>query len=194
MLASLTNYGTKWGLSTRALGDVDESTGEVTDLQLCTIDAVVNPSIGELVSSNGDRFVNGILESKQFVCNIHGEVIEEKFKESPFILDMMVVGEGEKFAAAIIAPDFDMLQDWCPRHGVDAKTREEMVASKAVQERFQRVVDKYNSKLGNHEQVKRFQLVTDSWTTENQFLTPTLKIKRKNVASYYQNLIADLFK
>ena len=79
VLASLTNYGTKWGLSTRALGEVDESTGQVTDLQLCTIDAVVNPSIGELVSSNGDRFVNGILESKQFVCNIHGEVIEEKF-------------------------------------------------------------------------------------------------------------------
>lgn len=78
-LAALTNYGTKWGLSTRALGEVDESTGQVTDLQLCTIDAVVNPSIGELVSSNGDRFVNGILESKQFVCNIHGEVIEEKF-------------------------------------------------------------------------------------------------------------------
>ena len=79
VLASLTNYGTKWGLSTRALGEVDESTGQVTDLQLCTIDAVVNPSIGELVSSNGDRFVNGILESKQFGCNLHGEVIEEKF-------------------------------------------------------------------------------------------------------------------
>lgn len=80
-LAALTNYGTKWGLSTRALGDVDDSTGEVTDLQLCTVDAVVNPSIGELVSSNGDRFVNGILESKQFVCNIHGDVLEEKFNK-----------------------------------------------------------------------------------------------------------------
>lgn len=75
----MTNYGTKWGLSTRALGEVDESSGEVTDLQLCCIDAVCNPSIGEMVSSNGDRFVNGILESKQFVCNLHGEVIEEKF-------------------------------------------------------------------------------------------------------------------
>lgn len=81
VLASLTNYGTKWGLSTRALGDVDESTGYVTDLQLCTIDTVTNPSIGEMVSSDGDRFVNGILESKQFVCNIHGEVIEEKFNK-----------------------------------------------------------------------------------------------------------------
>ena len=81
VLASLTNYGTKWGLSTRALGDVDESTGYVTDLQLCTIDTVTNPSIGEMVSSDGDRFVNGILESKQFVCNIHGEIIEEKFNK-----------------------------------------------------------------------------------------------------------------
>lgn len=79
VLASLTNYGTKWGLSTRALGEVDESTGEVTDLQLCTIDAVVNPSIGEMVSSNGDRFVNGILESKQFICNMHGQILEEKY-------------------------------------------------------------------------------------------------------------------
>jgi hypothetical protein len=80
-LAALTNYGTKWGLSTRALGDVDETTGEVTDLQLCTIDSVVNPSIGELVSSNGDRFVNGILESKQFICSVHGEVLEEKYNK-----------------------------------------------------------------------------------------------------------------
>lgn len=79
ILAALTNYGTKWGLSTRALGDVDESTGEVTDLQLCTIDTVTNPSIGEMVSSNGDRFVNGILESKQFICNLHGEVLEQKY-------------------------------------------------------------------------------------------------------------------
>ena len=55
-------------------------------------------------------------------------------------------------------------------------------------------VDKYNSRLGNHEQVKRFHLVTDNWTTENQFLTPTLKIKRKNISSFYQSTIADLFK
>ena len=125
---------------------------------------------------------------------VNPEVIEEKFKESAFILDMMVVGEGEKFAAAIIAPDFDMLQDWCVRHGVSAKSREEMVSDKVVLARYQRVMDKYNATLGNHEQVKRFQLVTDNWTTENQLLTPTLKIKRKNIASYYQNVIADLFK
>lgn len=125
---------------------------------------------------------------------VNPEVIEEKFKESAFVLDMMVVGEGEKFAAAIIAPDFDMLKDWCRRHGVDCETREDMVNDKVVLARYQRVVDKYNAMLGNHEQIKRFRLVTDTWSTDNQFLTPTLKIKRKNIAAHYQSEIKELFK
>lgn len=79
LLAALTNYGTKWGVSTRALGDVDESTGEVTDLRLTAIDCVLDPSIGQMCTSDGNRFVNGILESKQFICNMHGEVLEECF-------------------------------------------------------------------------------------------------------------------
>ena len=120
-------------------------------------------------------------------------MIEERFKESPFILDMMVVGEGQKFAAAVIAPDFDMLKDWCARHGVTAQTREEMIADKAVQDRFQRVMDKYNATLGNHEQVKRYRLVPEAWTTENRFLTPTLKIKRNNITAFYKDVIAELF-
>ena len=124
---------------------------------------------------------------------VNPEVIEERFKESPFILDMMVAGEGQKFAAAIIAPDFDMLKDWCGRHGVHAQTREEMVSDKTVLERYQRVIDKYNATLGNHEQVKRFRLVSEVWSTENHFLTPTLKIKRNNVTAYYKEVIKELF-
>lgn len=124
---------------------------------------------------------------------VNPEVIEERFKESPFILDMMVVGEGQKFAAAIIAPDFDMLKDWCGRHDVVASTREEMLASKTVQERYQKVIDKYNATLGNHEQVKRFRMVPEVWSTDNQFLTPTLKIKRNNITSYYKKEIEELF-
>lgn len=81
LLCALTNYGTKWGMSTRALGDVDESTGQVTDLHLVTIDCVLEPSIGSMCESNGDRFVNGILESKQFICSVHGEVLEEKYSK-----------------------------------------------------------------------------------------------------------------
>ena len=78
-LYSLTQYGTKWGVSSRAMGTVDEETGIVSDLNLVTIDTVLNPSIGEMVTSDGNRFVNGILESKQWICNTHGELVERKF-------------------------------------------------------------------------------------------------------------------
>ena len=63
------------------MGTVDEETGIVSDLNLVTIDTVLNPSIGEMVTSDGNRFVNGILESKSFVCNHHGEIVECKFNE-----------------------------------------------------------------------------------------------------------------
>lgn len=124
---------------------------------------------------------------------INPEMIEEKMKESPFILDMMVVGEGEKFAAAVIAPDFAMLSDWCARHGVAARTPAEMVADKQVVARFQRAVDKYNAQLGATEQVKRFVLVSDEWTTANGCLTQTLKIRRNTLAARYSTQIASLF-
>lgn len=71
LLLSLVQYGTKVGFSTRALGELNEDETEVVDMQLCTIDCVTNPSIGQFCDSNGNRFVNGILESKQFVCNYH---------------------------------------------------------------------------------------------------------------------------
>ena len=124
---------------------------------------------------------------------VNPEVIEAKFKESPFILDMMVVGEGEKFAAAIIAPDFEMLKDWSRRHGVGVSTPEELVKDKIVLARYQRVMDKYNAQLGNTEQIKRFHLVTETWGTENKFLTPTLKVRRKVVEKYYEDEIKKLF-
>ena len=80
VLAALTNYGTKWGVSSRSMGNVDDN-GIVSDLRLVTLDTVLEPSIGEMVSTNGNRFVNGILESKQWVCGTHGELIEQKYKK-----------------------------------------------------------------------------------------------------------------
>ena len=124
---------------------------------------------------------------------INPEVIEEKMKQSPFILDMMVVGAEQKFAAALIAPDFDMLKDWCLRHGVDAQSREEMIADKRVVARFQKVVDKYNAELGVTEQVRKFALVADAWTEANKMLTPTQKLIRRNVAAAYREQIDALF-
>ena len=153
---------------------------------------------------------------------INPEVIEEKMKQSPFILDMMVVGADQKFAAAVIAPDFDMLGDWYLRHSTPAlapadktakgkkskkskggkakaerkldKTREELIADKMVIARYQRVMDKYNAELGETERIRKFVLVADTWSEANKFLTPTQKLIRRNVAAFYNDQIEALFK
>ena len=74
--AALINYGTKLGFSTRGVGEINESTNEVTEFHLCTIDLVSNPSIGIFCDSNGNRCVNGILESKNFMIDTHGAIVE----------------------------------------------------------------------------------------------------------------------
>lgn len=74
--ASLINYGTKLGFSTRGIGEINPATGEVEDFFLATIDLVSNPSIGMFCDSNGNRCVNGILESKDFMIDTHGRVCE----------------------------------------------------------------------------------------------------------------------
>lgn len=126
---------------------------------------------------------------------VNPEVIEERFKESPFVQDMMVVGEDQKFAAALILPDFDFLKEWQHRHGIEGcNSREEMVKEENTIARYKKVLVKYNATLGNTEQIKRFALVTDTWTQGNGMLTPTLKIKRKVIAAHYEREIRELFK
>ena len=79
LLASLIEYDTQIGVSSRALGEVAED-GTVSDVQIVTCDVVLNPSIGQFVDSKAsNRFVNGILESKEFIVNTHGEILEKQY-------------------------------------------------------------------------------------------------------------------
>lgn len=125
---------------------------------------------------------------------VNPEVLEEKFKESPFILDMMVVGENQKFAAALVLPDFDFLKEWQERHDIHCESREEMVTDKRTLERYQRVIDKYNVFFGSTEQIKRYKVINDTWTEANGCMTPTLKIKRKVIETRCKEDIESLFK
>jgi long-chain acyl-CoA synthetase len=125
---------------------------------------------------------------------VNPEVLEEKFKESPFVLDMMVVGENQKFAGALILPDFDFLKEWQERHGIHCETREEMVTDKRTLERYQRVIDKYNAFFGATEQIKSYKVLNDTWTEANGCMTPTLKIKRKVIEERCKTDIESLFK
>lgn len=81
ILLSIVQYGTAVGFSTRSLGELNEDETEVVSMKLMTIDAVTNPSIGQFCSSNGNRFVNGILESKEFVIDTHGSYLERPYEK-----------------------------------------------------------------------------------------------------------------
>jgi long-chain acyl-CoA synthetase len=121
------------------------------------------------------------------------QVIENKLKESVFIEQVMVIGENQKFASAIISPDFNFLHNWAMRHDIDFRDNAELIQSPKVISRFQRVVNEMNKLLGQTEQIKRFRLVQEEWTPVTGELSPTLKLKRKFLANRYETVIEEIF-
>lgn len=120
--------------------------------------------------------------------------IENKFVESPMIDAMMVVGENEKFAAALIVPDFIELRNWCLKRNIDYTTNEEMVKNVNVIKNYQKIVAFYNKAFGDTEQIKKFELIGYEWTVQTGELTPTLKLRRKYITAQNAKLIEKLFK
>jgi len=124
---------------------------------------------------------------------VNPDVVEGKFNTSGFIEQIVVLGENQKFAAALIHPDFAFLKDWCKFHKIPYTTNEEMILNEEVKKRYDREVKKLNEGLGEVEKVKKYQLVADEWTIANGILTPTLKVKRKVVMERYCDDIDKLF-
>jgi long-chain acyl-CoA synthetase len=121
------------------------------------------------------------------------QIIENKMKESMFIEQVMVIGENEKFASALISPNFGFLHDWCYQNKIQFRDNAELIEMPEVIDRFNKEVKEVNKTLGEHEQIKRFRLVTEEWTPQSGELSPTLKLKRNLVASHYKNIIADIY-
>ena len=121
------------------------------------------------------------------------QVIENILKESELIEQAMVVGENEKFASAIIAPNFDYLHFWATKHKVHFADNAELCHNKDVIARLQKEINQVNKRLGQVEQIKRFRLVCDSWTPETGELSPTLKLKRKELYAKYEHVLREIY-
>lgn len=124
---------------------------------------------------------------------INPDIIENKFTESGFFENVVVLGENEKYAAAIIVPDFSFLKDWCAKHEIPYTTNEEMIGVKEVKNRLTAEVQKINSNFGDTEKVKRFKFIADEWSTTNGILTPTLKVKRAVILQKYGDMISRMY-
>lgn len=121
------------------------------------------------------------------------QIIENVFKESQFIEQIMVVGENEKFTSALIVPDYEFLHNWCSIHKVKFRENDDLILKPQIIERYQKEVDKHNKDLGHVEQIKVFRLVADEWTPNNGLLSPTQKLKRKKVIAKYVSLLDDIY-
>ena len=148
------------------------------------------------INEFGQVYITGRLKSlfkTSMGKYVNPQVIEEKFTESEFFENVVVFGEGQKYAAAIIVPDFNFLKDWCKRHQLTFTSPAEVINLKAIKERIAQEVKKYNGLFGETEQIKRYTLIADEWSTANNILTPTLKVKRKVVSAKYQAVIQSMY-
>ena len=121
------------------------------------------------------------------------QMIENKFRESLFIEQLMVIGENEKFASALISPNFNYLHKWAVEKSIDFRDNETLIEDVRILDLYQKEVGQMNKSLGATEQIKRFRLVCEEWSPDSGELSPTLKLKREVVAQKYKHLIEAIY-
>lgn len=106
--------------------------------------------------------------------------IENKLKESRFIEQVMVVGEGKNFAAALVVPSFPFLLEWCTRKGIQIPdSNAELIKIPRIKDRIMKEVEMVNQTLGNYETIKKIELLSREWTVDAGELSPKLSLKRR---------------
>jgi long-chain acyl-CoA synthetase len=122
------------------------------------------------------------------------QLIENAMKQSRFVEQIMVIGDGEKMPAAFIQPNFAFVKEWAILHKITlGETNAEISANPKVKERMEQEVNDINKKFGNWEQIKRIELTPDVWSVDGGHLTPTMKLKRKAVMELYKDLYQKIY-
>lgn len=121
------------------------------------------------------------------------QAMENKFKESPLIDQLIVVGADRNYAAALIVPSFDGLREYCKRKEIPYSSDREMLQHEEIQEKYLSEVELFNQSFGKWEQLKRFELLDTSWGIETGELTPTMKLKRKVIMEKYADRVEALY-
>lgn len=121
------------------------------------------------------------------------QIMENAFKESRFVEQIMVIGEGEKHPSALVQVDFDFVKAWCQRKSIAYTTNEEMVKDLRVVDRVMEDIEEKNQHFGTWERVKKIRLTPDVWSVDNGQLTPKLSLKRRNILKRYKDLYDQIY-
>lgn len=152
--------------------------------------------IGELV----DGLYLRITDRKKEIFKTAGgkyiapQIIENKFKESPYIEQVIVIGENERFPAALILPNFPALAAWCSRSNIPFSNNQDMIKDQRIIDKIQSIIDHFNKDFGHWEQVKKFELLTEDWSIDGGELTPKLSLKRKVILQKYKDQVEKIYR
>jgi len=145
-----------------------------------------------------DRFLKITDRKKEIFKTSGGKyiapvMIENKLRESPFIEQVLVIGENQKFASALIVPAFIFLKEYCIRKNIEFKSNEEIIKNPEIKARIIEEVEKVNKDLAQYEKIKRPELLPSEWTIDKGEMTPKLSLKRKVIMAANKNLIDKIY-
>lgn len=121
------------------------------------------------------------------------QVLENKFKESIYIEQIMVIGENRRFPSALIVPNFEKLREWAARNDIKENNYDSLIQLKPVCDKIWSEVDRLNEDFGNWEKVKKIALLANEFTIEGGELTPKLSLRRKVILQKYASMIEKLY-
>jgi len=153
---------------------------------------------GDIGAFDKDNFLTVTDRKKEIFKLSNGkyvspQVIENKLKEIMFVDQALVIGENEKFASALVSPNFTQLHKWCFEREIKFSDNRELIQLPEVVECFQQEVSHVNKQMSATEQIKRFRLVADEWSPQTGELSPTLKLKRLLLNEKYSKLIDEIY-
>ncbi|MFN0031787.1 MAG: AMP-dependent synthetase/ligase [Flavobacteriales bacterium] len=149
--------------------------GEITDGFLRITDRKK-----ELFKTSGGKYVSP-------------QLLENAMKESLYIEQLIVIGDGQKFPAALIAPEFTLLKQWAKDQGINSENDAELIRHEKVEALIAKDIERINARFGSWEQVKAFRLLPRTFSIQDGEITPTLKLKRKQIMANWQALVDDIY-
>jgi len=153
---------------------------------------------GDIAHFDADGFLYITDRKKELLKTSGGKMvapqpIENKLKNSVYVAQAALVGDRHKFIAALISPNFPVLETWANHEGISASSRADLVAHPRVIAMFGEIVQIVNGTLANFETLKRFRVVAEEWTQESGELTPSMKLKRRVLNQRYAAVIGELY-
>ncbi len=154
--------------------------------------------VGEWVSNGKYKFLK-ITDRKKELFKTSGgkyvapQALENKFKESMMIEQVMAIGNDKKFVSAFYCPSFAALEDFCECNDIPTSSKEDMCNHPKVVAEYQRITDEYNEEFSKIEKIKKFKILPVEWSVEGGELTPTMKMKRKKILEKYKSDVEDIY-